>query len=113
MRNDQLIVHKENIFTKIKKFFKGLFFKKEEPNYIESASQNKEEIKKIDTEQYEIDKKEFLELYENSKKGEVDLLSLSPETLKKMCTLIEEEIRIKEKNNEIKRAKLNGTSYEV
>ena len=108
MSNNQLIKRKENIFTKIKNFFNGLFLKKEEYNYTNSIAQNIEEVKKPDIDEYETDKKEFLELYENSKKGEVDLLSLSPEKLKKMCELLEEEIKMKERNNEIKRAKLKA-----
>ncbi len=106
MSNNQLIEHKENIFTKIKNFFSKLSYKKEENN-INPVSQNIEESKETNIKNYETEKKEFLKLYEDSKKGKVDLLSLSPETLKKMCTLLEEEIKIKEKNNEVKRAKLN------
>ena len=108
MSNNQLIERKENIFKKIKNFFKGFFFKKEEYNYTNPVSQNIEKVKNPDIDKYATDKKEFLELYENSKKGEVDLLSLSPDTLKKMCALLEEEIKMKERNNEIKRAKLNA-----
>lgn len=55
----------------------------------------------------EIDKQEFLELYENSKKGNVDLLTLPPETLKEMCKLLEEELKIKEKYVESLKAKLD------
>ena len=108
MNNKQLIESKENIFTKIRNFFKKLFFKEEKYNNIDSVSQNIQETKNDNIENYETDKKDFLELYEKSKKGEVDLLSLSPDTLKKMCALLEEEIKIKERNNEIKRAKLNA-----
>ena len=110
MNNNQLIERKENIFTKIKKFFKNLLFKKEENKLINTATQSieKTKVKKSVSENYETDKKDFLELYEKSKKGEIDLLSLPPETLKKMCSLLEEEIKIKEKNNELKRAKLNA-----
>lgn len=55
-----------------------------------------------------INKKEFLELYENSKKGNVDLLTLPPEILKKMCILLEEEIKMKERDIEILKAQLNA-----
>ena len=108
MNNNQLIERKENIFTKIKNFFRGLFSKKKEYNCTNSIAQNIQETEPNNIEQYETDKKEFLEIYEKSKKGEVDLLSLSPDALKKMCALLEEEIKMKEKNNEIKREKLNA-----
>lgn len=107
MSENQLIECKENIFTKIKNYFKRNFFKKDNYKHVDYVSQNVQETKQDNIESYEINKKDFLELYEKSKKGEVDLLSLAPETLKKMCALLEEEIKIKERNNEIKRVKLN------
>ena len=44
-----------------------------------------------------LDKKEFLELYEKAKNNEIDLLSLDAETLRKLCKLLEQEIKIVEK----------------
>lgn len=110
MNNNQLIERKENIFAKIKNFFKNLFFKKNRKEVFNTVTQNIEETRepKSTSKKYETDKKEFFELYENSKKGEIDLLSLPPETLKKMCALLEEEIKMKEKSNELKREKLNA-----
>ena len=106
--NNQLVECKENIFTKIKNFFKGLFFRKEDKKYISQTSPNINGTEKNGMREDKIDKRSFLELYEKSKKGEVDLFSLSPEKLEKMCELLEEEIKIKRRNNEIKRAKLNA-----
>ena len=60
-----------------------------------------------DNNKSEINKKEFLKLYENSKKGNVDLLTLPPETLKKMCILLEEEIKMKKRGIEKIKAQLN------
>ena len=60
-----------------------------------------------DKKKCKINKKEFLELYENSKNGKVDLLTIPSETLKMMCTLLEEEIKIKEKYIKIIEAQLN------
>lgn len=60
-----------------------------------------------DNKTYIINKKEFLELYGNSKKGKVDLLTLPPEILKKMCILLEEEIKIKERQLEKLKAQIN------
>ena len=49
---------------------------------------------------YDIDKKEFLELYEEAKKGEVDVYKLPPKTLEMMCTLLEEEIKLIKRDTE-------------
>ena len=57
---------------------------------------------------YYIKKKNFLELYEKAKNGKVDLYTLTPEILKKMCNLLEEEIKIKNRRIEQLRAKLNN-----
>lgn len=43
MNNNQLIERKENIFTKIKNFFRGLFSKKKEYNCTNSIAQNIQE----------------------------------------------------------------------
>ncbi len=61
-----------------------------------------------DNKKCEINKKEFLELYDNSKKGNVDLLTLPPEILKNMCLLLEEEIKMKERDIELIKSKLNA-----
>lgn len=59
------------------------------------------------TENFEMNKKEFLKLYEKAKKNQIDLHTLPEETLKKMCTLLEEEIKMKQRDVEILKAKLN------
>ena len=56
----------------------------------------------------EIDKKEFFELYENAKRGKVDLYQLQTEILEMMCILLEEEIKMIRKENEKLNANLNG-----
>lgn len=62
----------------------------------------------INIENFETNKNNFLELYEKFKKGEVDSDSISTETLKKICVLLEEEIKIVKKDIEIKKAELNA-----
>ena len=112
MSNKQLVEYKENIFTRIRNFFKRIFSKKSKQRVEDIVVQNSIEAEHVAepkeevNEEYKTNKKEFFDIYEKSKKGEVDLFSLSAETLEKMCTLIEEEIRIKKRNNEIKRKKL-------
>lgn len=107
MNNNQLIERKESIFTKIKNFFLRKFGSKNKSANENIVVQNVTETKENNVKTYEDDKKEFLQLYEDSKNGKIDLLSLSPEILEKMCILLEEEIKIKEKNNDMKRAKLS------
>ncbi len=62
----------------------------------------------INIENFETNKNNFFELYEKFKKGEVDSDSISTETLKKICVLLEEEIKIVKKDIEIKKAELNA-----
>ena len=59
----------------------------------------KNQVKKLNNNirKSEINKKDFLELYDKSKKGNVDLYSLPTETVKMMCMLLEEEIKIKKR----------------
>ena len=105
MNNKQLIEYKENIFTKIKNFFKNIFRKKQVNSNIEKTAIIPEEIKK---ENYKIDKKEFMDIYEKSKTGDIDLFTIPVDKLEKMCILLEEEIKIKERNLDEKRNKLKA-----
>ena len=63
----------------------------------------KNQVKKLNNNirKSEINKKDFLELYDKSKKGNVDLYSLPTETVKMMCMLLEEEIKIKKRKIEM------------
>ena len=79
-----MIEYKDNIFTKIKNFFKGLFSKNkyekidditvqnsmETQNINETHESIKEEINASEskTESYETDKKDFFKIYEKAKK---------------------------------------------
>ena len=65
---------------------------------------------KNNTENFKINKKEFLELYEKAKNDEIDLNTIPPEILKNMCKLLEEEVKIKEIEVERLKAKLNDYS---
>ena len=62
------------------------------------------------TENFKINKKKFLELYEKAKNNEIDLNTIPPEILKNMCKLLEEEVKIKEIEVERLKAKLNDYS---
>ena len=59
-----------------------------------------------------IEKKDFLELYENAKRGKIDLYQLPKATLEKICALLEEEIKIKEKDIEIIKTKIKRKNQE-
>lgn len=92
-----------NIFNKIINFFKNIFRnqKKLPPvSNVENNSQEKSNISPIQTTQNSVekaDKKQFLDMYEKVKKGEVDILSIDPDETEKICMLLEEEIKLKEK----------------
>ena len=69
-----------NIFNKIKSFFKNIFNNQ----------------KKLPEASNFVPKKEFLDMYDKLKKGELDILSIDPDISERMCTLLEEEIKLKE-----------------
>lgn len=102
MNNNQLVKYKEGVFSKIKNFFKNLFVKKQVaiPVHNELIENNKNN--------YDDNKRNFMNLYEKTKKGDIDLFSIAPEKLEKMCKLLEEEIKIKERNLQEKRNSLNA-----
>lgn len=83
MNNNQLMEVKNNIFTKIKNFFKKIFTEKK---------QLPDEITKNSAE----NKREFFEQYNKIKKGEIDIFSIDPDEVEKMCIILEEENKIQE-----------------
>ena len=58
--------------------------------------------------EYEKDKKNFMEIYEKVMKDEIDLHTLSAETINKISILLKEDIKIKERYVEILKSKLNN-----
>ena len=93
-----------NIFSKIKNFFKNLFNNKKKlptAEYIES----KENIVE-DNESTKLNKEQFLDLYERLKQGDVDIFTIDPDEVEKMCMLLEEEIKLKEKQLDGKLSKI-------
>ena len=106
MKNTYLIERKENIFSKIKNWFRGLFKKniiQEETNSITETKKNmnnmNNNLEKIDNsiKTYKEDKAEFMELYNNVKNGKIGIDTLDEETAGKICKLLKEEIFMKNK----------------
>jgi len=92
---------KENsIIAKIKIFFKNMFHPQKQ---LPVAVIKEEKMKNHAT---KLGKEKFFELYETLKKGEVDIFSIDPDELEKMCMLLEEEIQLKEKRVEEKQQKI-------
>lgn len=102
MNNNQLVKYKKSIFSKIKSFFKNLFSKKQ----VTVPIQN--EIIENNKNNYEENKRAFMDLYEKAKNGDIDLFSIDPDKMEKMCKLLEEEIKIKERNLQEIRNALNA-----
>ncbi len=100
MTNNQLIENKkDNFFMKIKKFFKNMFNKKETTTQITPNNQTIQDN--------EAEKKKFMKVYNMAKRGDIDVLMLTPEILEKINALMEEEIMLKEKELNEMKAKLN------
>ena len=105
------IEQKQGFLQKVIIFFKKLFYKN---NYkkLEKSENFKMNIheRSINVVPKETSKKEFFDLYEKAKNGEVDLYDIDKNDLMRMCKMIEEEIKIvdreiietRKKNKEIK-----------
>lgn len=83
-----------NIFIKIKKFFKNLFNKTKALPLAENIEYKEE---KVIAESNKLSKEQFFDLYEKLKKGDVDIFTIDPDEVEKMCILLEEETKFKEK----------------
>lgn len=86
--NNKLVKYKEEtLFTKIKKKFLNLFKKNKEETI-------KQEISSQDN---NINKKDFFEIYAKVKKHEIDLNTLDKKTLNKIIKMLDEEIALTSK----------------
>ena len=88
MKNTYLIEKKVGIFDKIKSFIKGILKREKQISYKE-----KEENK-------ELNKEQFMELYQKVVNREIDYNTLDEKTVTKMCILLREEILARVKNIE-------------
>ena len=102
---------KDNIFTKIMNFFKRIF--NNQDKLLQSGKSEETTLNKTQTESEKLDKKEFFEIYEKLKKGDVDILSMDPDKSEKMCKLLEEEIKLKEKLLDSKLSKANEIDEKI
>jgi len=93
MNENSLIEVKENIFTKIRNFFKKIF-QKENKKTQKKAIVNNEQFK--DTKK-QSEKEEFFDLYKEVKEGNIDLYSLENSKLQMLYKLLEQECNLKEK----------------
>ena len=81
-----LIIRKESLFEKVKKFFK-MFFKKNE-EIIDTKSQE---------ENYEKEKEYTLKLYQDLKNGRISSKSIPDKYLEKIKVLLQEELKMEDK----------------
>jgi hypothetical protein len=95
MNKNSLIEIKESIFTKIRNFFRNIIKKNNAEkntlftNNVSTGNSNIE--KQVDN------KKEFFNLYNKIKYGEISAFSVELEKLEKVCKMLEEECNLKEK----------------
>ena len=83
-----LIIRKESLFEKVKKFFK-MFFKKEEEIIIDTKTQE---------ENYEKEKEYTLKLYQDLKNGKISTKDIPGKYLEKIKALLQEELKIEDRH---------------
>ena len=117
MKNNLIEYKKPNLIRRLIVFLKNQFYKKRHKNknvLIEDTiketsnynvkNDNSEVKSKEKTNEQQ--KRQFLDLYERAKDNIIDLNSLDEETLRKLCILIQEEIKIVKKTNIEKRKQI-------
>ena len=105
---------KQSFLHKVIIFFKKIFFEKYNKK-LEKSKNIQIDINETssNTVQKEMSKKEFFDLYEKAKDGEVDLYDIDNENLMKMCKIIEEEIRIVDREILDTRGKIKEIKYKI
>lgn len=99
-----------SIFTKIKNFFRNIFNKQKRLTAAEVIETTKEVTQDAPM---SLNKEQFLSLYEKLKKGDVDIFSIDPDEVEKMCMLLDEEIKIKQNKLNMKLAEINKLDSQI
>lgn len=92
MNNKELIEVKQNIFTKIKNFFKNIFAKNNKETGINSNGTIATQYSSTGNNQ----KEKFFDLYNKIKAGNVNVFNVDIDKLQKVCQMLEEECKLKE-----------------
>ena len=95
MKNNKLILYKENIFTKISNFLKKLFFRKREPllektNYPNEVSSKDTFLNNIKVEE-NIEEKRLKALKLQYDNGQIDEEDITEEDMDKLIAMYEKE----------------------
>ncbi len=93
MNGKELIKRKQNIFTKIKLFFRNIFVKKHKDVMLNAGNTDSNQKSSINNKQ----KEQFFNLYNDIKNGNVNVFNVDIDKLEKICQMLEEECNLKEK----------------
>ena len=92
MNSKELIKVKQNIFTKIKDFFRSIFVRKHKDVMLNASNTISNQHSSINNSQ----KEQFFDLYNNIKNGKVNVFNVDIDKLQKICQMLEEECKLKE-----------------
>ena len=92
MNSKEPIKIKQNIFTKIRDFFRCIFVKKHKNLMLNASNTVPTQNSSINNSQ----KEQFFDLYNNIKNGKVDVFNVDIDKLQKICQILEEECKLKE-----------------
>ena len=92
MNNMELMEVRQNIFTKIKNFFKKIFIRNHKEIIPNANSTVLTQYSSSDNNQ----KEQFFDLYKKIKTGNVNVFNVDIDKLQKVCQMLEEECKLKE-----------------
>jgi len=92
MNNNELIEIKQNLFTKIKNFFRNIFVRNYKKETINADNNTSNQYSSTTNNQ----KEQFFELYKKIKHGDVNVFNVDIDKLQKICQMLEEECKLKE-----------------
>lgn len=102
MNSKELIAVKQNIFTKIKNFFKKIFARNNKDTIINSNNTTLNQDLSTTNSQ----KEQFFDLYRKIKTGDANVFNEDIDKLQRICQILEEECKLKE-------ARLKNTKDEI
>lgn len=96
IKGEKRMKNSENFFEKVKKFIKNVF-KKNQPKMLADKNNVHKENDIQNKDNYSNEKERILNLYNDIKSGDIDVLSLSKSDLNKLVAISNEEINILQK----------------
>ena len=113
MKNNEIMINNDNIFSKIRRTIHNLFHKDKKQNKKTEENNIYDDINKEYKSEYISEKERIFTLYEDMKKGNIDIYEIPSQDLNMIKELLLSEIDLKEKKLDEIQTDINRSKYNI